>query len=130
MNHQQLLLKAQQARKNAYSPCSHFNVGAALKTRSGKVYTGCNVELPTVLFTICGERVALVKALSDGEREFDTMVIASSSGELTPPCGFCRQMMWELMPDAQVVIGNDAGEIKVYQMSELLPFAFNKDFIK
>ena len=130
MDHQQLIAHAQAARNNAYAPCSNFKVGAALKTKSGKVYTGCNVELPTVLFTICGERVALVKALSDGEREFDAMAIASSSGDLTPPCGFCRQMMWELMPNAKVLIGNDAGEIKVYQMTELLPFAFNKDFIK
>jgi cytidine deaminase len=126
MTNIELLEIAKNAREKAYVPYSHFQVGAALLTRSGKVYTGCNVENVSYGATNCAERTAIFKAVSEGERQFDKIAIVSSSGEFTFPCGICRQVIAEFMKDGEIIVGNDQGEIKTLQLKEVLPFAFTE----
>ena len=108
----------------SYAPFSKFRVGAALLTKEGKLYTGCNVENSSYGGTICAERTAFVKAVSEGDTEFEKIAIASSGGEAWP-CGICRQFMKEFCDDDFVVItGNDADSIRTYTLAELLPEGF------
>lgn len=108
----------------SYAPFSKFRVGAALLTKEGKLYTGCNVENSSYGGTICAERTAFVKAVSEGELQFEKIAIASSGGEAWP-CGICRQFMKEFCDDDFVVItGNDADSIRTYTLAELLPEGF------
>ena len=108
----------------SYAPFSKFRVGAALLTKEGKLYTGCNVENSSYGGTICAERTAFVKAVSEGDTEFERIAIASSGGEAWP-CGICRQFMKESCDDDFVVItGNDADSIRTYTLAELLPEGF------
>lgn len=125
MNYDSLVSKAKEAMKNAYTKYSGFNVGAALLTKSGKVYTGCNIENSSYGATICAERVAFVKAISDGEREFEAIAIVSSGGDYTYPCGICRQFMSEWGTDLKLIFDNGS-ETKVYTLEQLLPEAFIK----
>ena len=120
---QKLTAKALEARKNAYVPYSHYQVGAALLTRSGKIYTGCNIENAAYPVTICGERTAMFKAVSEGDRDFDTIVIATRDGG--SPCGACRQVMAEFALDMDVICVDETGK-PVIEMTvrELLPGAF------
>ncbi|MBR5516559.1 MAG: cytidine deaminase [Firmicutes bacterium] len=108
----------------SYAPFSKFNVGAALLTKDGKVYTGVNVENSSYGGTICAERTAFVKAISEGDREFSKVAIASSGGEAWP-CGICRQFMREFCDDDFVIItGNDVETIRTYTLKEMLPEGF------
>jgi cytidine deaminase len=126
---------AQQARERAFAPFSRFKVGAALRTRTGEVVTGCNVESASYGLTMCAERVAIFKAVSEGFREFDSIAVVSDSPRLTAPCGACRQVMWELCGDVWVHIvdlhggprrgGGLRGGTKTMRMSELLPMPFD-----
>ncbi len=118
-----LIEKAKDAMKNAYVKYSNFRVGAALITKSGKVFTGCNVENSSYGATICAERVAFTKAISEGEREFEAIAIVGSSGDFTYPCGICRQFMSEFGLDLKLIFENGR-EIKTYTLGELLPEAF------
>ena len=119
---------AKKARLNAHSPYGHFQVGAALRTKSGKVYTGCNVENHGIQ-GICAERTAFVKAISEGEREFESIaVVGAPIGEdvkdICLPCGYCRQFMSEFVDEDFKIYSLDHGEIKEYTIAELLPYGF------
>lgn len=120
-----LILEAKKAMEFAYAPYSKFKVGAAIATKSGKIYTGCNVENASFGATICAERTAAVKAVSAGSIDFEKIVIVSSAGEFTPPCGICRQFLSEFNPELVVILENKLGKIKEYKLSELLPDSFN-----
>lgn len=127
----QLLLEtAKNARLQSIAPFSNFLVGAAVKTGEGKVYTGCNVESASYGLTVCAERVAIWKALSEGERDFSELAIVADTGSLTPPCGTCRQIIWEFAKNATIVLGNLRGETQIVSIKELLPRAFDARFLK
>ncbi len=120
---QSLLQQAIDVSRHAYIPYSHYPVGAALRARDGSVYTGCNVENAAYPATICAERAALVKAVSEGRREFDLIVVVTRNGG--SPCGTCRQMLYEFAPALRVVIADLAGRIHADQpLNELLPLGF------
>lgn len=123
MNNEVLIQKAKEAMEYAYACYSNFKVGAALLTKSGKVYNGCNIENASFGATICAERVAYSKAISEGEKQFEKIAIVSSRGVFTYPCGICRQFMSEFGTDIEIVVENGS-EIKVCTLHELLPNAF------
>jgi cytidine deaminase len=120
-----LVQAARAAREHAHAPYSRFRVGAAVRAKSGSVFTGCNIENASYGLTVCAERVALFKALSEGERGFDAVAVVTDSDTLTPPCGACRQVLWEFCGDAEVVLANFAGRIEVHRMSALFPCPFD-----
>jgi cytidine deaminase len=122
---QRLLDAARSARQNAHAPFSRFQVGAALETADGQVITGCNVENATYGLTVCAERVAVFKAISEGHRKFIRVAVVADTQELTPPCGACRQILWEFGGDLEVILGNLEGEKARYQLQDLLPHPFD-----
>lgn len=130
MENTALLTIAKKAMQNAYAPYSHFQVGAALLAEDGRVFYGCNVENATYGATICAERTAIVKAISEGARQFTKIAIVSSGEELTPPCGICRQVLLEFMPEGTVVLQSKDGAIQEIALKALLPFGFCADDIK
>ncbi|HEY2932040.1 MAG TPA: cytidine deaminase [Acidobacteriota bacterium] len=117
---------ALKARDNAHAPYSNFRVGAALLDESGEIITGCNVENATYGLTVCAERVAIFKAISEGRRNFKAIAVAADSRILTPPCGACRQIIWEFCGDIPVHLVNVQGEEKEYQMKDLFPAPFDE----
>lgn len=125
MENKELILKAYEAMKNAYAPYSNFKVGTALLA-DNKVFTGCNIENSSYGATICAERVAISKAISEGAKELTKIVIVSSSNDFTTPCGICRQVLAEFMPEGKVVLTNDK-EVKELNVKELLPNSFKLD---
>jgi cytidine deaminase len=125
INNDALLEAARAVRENAVATFSKFRVGAALRAKSGKVYTGCNVENASYGLTICAERAAIFKALSEGERGFDAIAVVTDAEKLTPPCGACRQIIWEFCGDAEVILGNLKGKTEVHRMSALFPLPFD-----
>ena len=125
LSRQELIQQAEQAKKNAFAPISGFKVGAALVTSQGRCYLGCNIENISLSLSICAERVAFLKALSEGEREFTTLSLISDSDKIITPCGACRQLIWEFAPDLTLVMGNRHGEIQCITIGELLPQAFS-----
>ena len=131
MNHKELYSLAVSARKRAYAPPSHFTVGAALVTKEGKVYLGCNIENAAYGAVNCAERTAFFTAVCEGEREFSAIAIAGGRegevGEICAPCGICRQVMAEFCDkDFAVILGSSEG-VKVYSLDEILPLSFTKD---
>jgi cytidine deaminase len=126
---QELLEAAKAARMRSIAPFSNFLVGAAVKTDDGKVYIGCNVESASYGLTVCAERVAIWKALSEGERHFTELAIVADTDTLTPPCGTCRQIIWEFAKNATIVLGNLHGESEIVSIRELLPRAFDARFL-
>ncbi|MBR5467693.1 MAG: cytidine deaminase [Firmicutes bacterium] len=124
MTNEELVKMAEEAMENAYSPYSKFKVGAALAADDGSVYTGCNIENSSFGATICAERTAIVKAVSEGKRKFEKIAIVSSSGDTTYPCGICRQVMSEFMIDAEVVFKDKNGNIIVEKVKDLIPKSF------
>ena len=126
----ELIKAAKNVRELAYTPYSNFKVGAAVRTKDGKIYTGCNVESASYGLTVCAERVAIWKAVSEGEKEFTEIAIVADTHELTPPCGVCRQIIWEFCGDIPVIFANLKGNTETVQMSELLPRAFDTKFLK
>ncbi len=114
----------------AYAPYSKFKVGAAVMTKSGKIYTGCNIESASYGLTVCAERVAIWKAVSEGESEFTNVAVVADTEELTPPCGVCRQIIWEFCGDVPVTFANLKSNVETVQMKELLPRAFDTKFLK
>jgi cytidine deaminase len=121
-----LLELARAAREHAHAPFSKFKVGAALETADGQVVTGCNVENATYGLTICAERVAVFKAISEGHRHFKRIALVADTEDPTPPCGACRQILWEMGGDLEVILGNLVAEKGVYQLAELLPLPFDR----
>ena len=126
---QKLVETAKEARLQSIAPFSSFLVGAAVKTKDGKVYVGCNIESASYGLTVCAERVAIWKALSEGERHFVELAIVADTGTLTPPCGTCRQIIWEFAKDATIMLGNLQGETQIVAIRELLPRAFDARFL-
>ena len=124
-----LIAAARTARESAHAPYSNFRVGAALRASSGRIYTGCNVENATYGLTVCAERVAIFKAISEGERGFDAIAVVTQTDVLTPPCGACRQIIWEFCGDVPVVLGNLKGQMEVHRMSALFPRPFDSSFL-
>lgn len=120
-----LIGAARDARQHAVAGFSHFKVGAALETAEGHVVTGCNVENATYGLTICAERVAMFKALSDGHRAFRRIAIAADTADPTPPCGACRQILWEFGGDLDVILANLTRQTARMRLSELLPLPFD-----
>jgi cytidine deaminase len=122
MTPEELIDLAKQVRKNAYTPYSHYKVGAALLGKSGKVYTGCNVENASYGHTVCAERTAVLKAVSEGEREFEAVAVVTQNGG--SPCGACRQVLSEFSPELIVYIADKDGEYRTTTLKELLPDSF------
>ena len=129
-NFQSLIEAAQNARLQAVAPFSGFPVGAAVRSESGKIYTSCNIESASYGLTVCAERVAIWKALSEGERHFTELAVVADTETLTPPCGTCRQIIWEFARGATIVFANLKGESETFQMAELLPRAFDARFLR
>ena len=121
-----LVAAARAAREKAVAPYSNFKVGAALLTAGGRVYGGCNVENASYGLTVCAERVALLKALSEGEREFTAIVVVADTETPTPPCGPCRQLLWEYCGDIPVTLANLTRVTGQHRLGELLPHAFDR----
>jgi cytidine deaminase len=120
-----LISRAIKARERALAPYSHFKVGAAIRTKDGKVYDGCNIENASYGLTVCAERLALLKALSEGEREFTEIAVVTDAKSLTPPCGPCRQLIWEYCGDIAIDLHSTRGLDQRYQLSELFPHPFD-----
>ena len=141
MDEQTLLEMAYQARKYAYTPYSHFQVGAALLTKSGKVYTGCNIENASFGATNCAERTAFFKAVSEGEKSFSMIAVVGGkegepnrerSGQPCPPCGICRQVMMEFCnpQEFRLLLADGEGGWKSYTLNEILPLGFGPDHLE
>jgi cytidine deaminase len=120
-----LIDAARAARLNAHAEFSHFKVGAALECANGTIVTGCNVENATYGLTMCAERVAMFKAISEGHREFRRVAVVADTAAPTPPCGACRQILWEFGGDLEVVLANLTRETGRYRLSDLLPLPFD-----
>ena len=129
MTDRQLINLAEQASRNAYVPYSHFAVGAALECRDGTVFTGCNIENAAYGLTICAERTAIFKAISEGHRDLKRIVIAGKSEDYCVPCGSCRQVMQEFAPQMEVICLNGKGEAKHFALKELLPYGFDETWL-
>ncbi len=126
---EELIQKAKEAMKNAYAPYSQFHVGAALLTKSGKIYVGANVENASYGLTNCAERTAIFSAVANGERDFDTLVVIADTEKPVAPCGACRQVMAEF-GNFKVILANLKGEVFETTVDELLPYAFDKEDLK
>jgi cytidine deaminase len=120
-----LVAAARRARENAAAAFSHFKVGAALESVDGTVFTGCNVENATYGLTICAERVAMFKALSEGHRAFTRIAIVADTEAPTPPCGACRQILWEFGGNLEILLANLIEEKGRYRLENLLPLPFD-----
>jgi len=126
---QKLIEAARAARENAHAPFSNFRVGAALRTKSGKIFQGCNIENATLGLTVCAERVAIFKAISEGERDFAAIAVVCDTEKLTPPCGPCRQIIWEFCGDIPVTLANLRGKVEHETSGSLLPRPFDHSFL-
>src|SRR5215510_6909388 len=125
-----LIQLAKTARQHAHAPYSTFYVGAALLASDGRVFTGCNVENSTYGLSMCAERVAIFKAISEGEREILKVAVVTAHDEIAPPCGCCRQLIWEFSGDTtEVILANLSGDVRRYRIQELLPEAFDARYL-
>ena len=122
---QKLVKAARLARRQARAPYSKFRVGAALLGKSGRVYSGCNIESSSYSLTICAERTALFKAISEGEKKFKAIAIIADDKDFTPPCGACRQVLFDLAGNIDIIMVNSRGRTTIVKLDELLPFAFD-----
>ena len=120
-----LIKAARLARRQARAPYSKFRVGAALLGKSGRVYSGCNIESSSYSLTICAERTALFKAISEGEKKFKAIAIVADDKDFTPPCGACRQVLFDLAGNIDIIMVNSGGRTAITKLDELLPFAFD-----
>ncbi|HCX04285.1 MAG TPA: cytidine deaminase [Clostridiales bacterium] len=127
--YKELIAKAIEAREKAYVPYSNFLVGAAVKTKEGKIFTGCNIESASFTPTICAERTALSKAISEGHKEIEAIAVVGSFEEYTFPCGVCRQFIVEFGKDIKIIVAKNTDEYKIYQISDLLPHSFGPEDI-
>lgn len=120
-----LFVAATAVRNKAHAPFSGFRVGAAIQSLEGMIFTGCNVESASYGLTICAERVAIAKAISEGVRKFSRIAIVADTQELTPPCGACRQVLWELCGNIEVYMVNLQKQMVCYMLEDLIPLAFD-----
>ena len=120
-----LIDAARRARRHAHARFSGFKVGAALEAQDGTIITGCNIENATYGLTLCAERVAMFKALSEGHREFVAVAVVADTNEPTPPCGACRQILWEFAADLEVILANLTEAKGTYRLKDLLPLPFD-----
>src|SRR5258708_20957495 len=120
-----LITAATKGPENAHDKFSNFKVGAAVLCPSAKSFAGCNIENATYGLTLCAERVAIFKAISEGERRFDSIAVVTDTETLTPPCGACRQIIWEFCHDIPVVLANLKGKVEILRMSQLFPKPFD-----
>lgn len=127
MTDRELVREAIEAKKNAYVPYSNFPVGAALLTKEGKVYRGCNIECASYGGTNCAERTAIFKAVSEGDRNIEAIAVVSDLDDYTYPCGICRQVIVEYGRDIKLIIGKSEEEFKVYTINDLLPNSFTPE---
>ena len=125
MSEDAVVVAAIAARQHAHAPFSGFRVGAAIEDSSGRIHTGCNIENATYGLTLCAERVAVFKALSEGVHEFRSMAVVADTETLTPPCGACRQILWEFCGDIEIVLANPRGQRESLRLKDLLPRAFD-----
>lgn len=123
--YRELIEAAQKAKLNAYAPYSKFRVGAAILTSKGQIFTGCNIEISSFSLTICAERVAIFKAISQGATKFKAIAIVSDDYNITPPCGACRQVIFELAGNIDFIMTNAKRRSKIMKINSLLPFAFS-----
>lgn len=126
----ELVAAATRVRENAYAPFSEFKVGSALETDDGQIIVGSNVESASYGLTVCAERVAVWNAISQGKRKIVKIAVVADTEALTPPCGVCRQIIWEFGGDIPVVLANLHGKTETVQMKDLLPRAFDTKFLK
>jgi cytidine deaminase len=124
-----LVEAARRARERAHAPFSRFKVGAAVEDEDGRVFTGCNVENATYGLTICAERVAVFKAISEGASKLRRVAVVADTTVLTPPCGACRQILWEFCGDAEIVMANLKGEVETVSLREIFPRPFDASFL-
>src|ERR1700704_5695442 len=124
-----LVEAALQVRENAHAPFSKFKVGAAVQDDSGRIFTGCNVENATYGLTVCAERVAIFKAISEGARKFTRVAVVADTDTLTPPCGACRQILWEFCGDVELVMANLQGKTESLRLKNLFPRPFDASFL-
>jgi len=127
--HDPLLSAALAARENAVATFSKFQVGAALEDASGRIHTGCNIENASYSLTVCAERVAVFKAVSEGVRQFRRIAISADTDNLTPPCGACRQILWEFCGDIEITLINPRGKTETWQLKDLFPKPFDVSFL-
>ena len=123
------LKSATAARENAHAPFSNFRVGAAVEDEDGRIFTGCNIENSTFGLTICAERVAVFKAISEGAAKIVRIVVVADTNILTPPCGACRQILWEFCGDAELTLANLAGRQETMSLKEIFPRPFDASFL-
>ncbi len=125
----ELIAKAVEAQENSFSPYSNFRVGAALQADDGNIYTGCNIECSSYGLTICAERVALYKAISEGNRSFRRIVVITDSEDFCPPCGACRQVLWDFTKSLEIILVNKSLKQKTHKIRDLFPEAFDSEFL-
>lgn len=130
MSASNLIAAARKARRHAQAPFSNFRVGAALEAADGTIIAGCNIENATYGLTICAERVAMFKALSEGYRRFTRIAVVADTDAPTPPCGACRQILWEYGGDLEVILANTRREAGRHRLSDLLPLPFDARLLK
>ncbi len=129
MDRENLIEKALEAKKNAYVPYSNFHVGAAIVMEDGSIYSGCNIENASYTPSICAERTAIFKAVSEGKKEIKKIAIVGD-GDMTYPCGVCRQVIREFGRDAEIIVANSKEDYKVYTLEDLLPHSFGPEDLK
>jgi cytidine deaminase len=124
-----LLEAARNVRERAHAPFSKFQVGAAIQDEAGRIFTGCNVENSTYGLTICAERVAIFKAISEGAGAITRVAVVADTPVLTPPCGACRQLLWEFAPKAELILANLAGAVESMTIKQIFPRPFDASFL-
>jgi len=124
-----LIKAALAARLNAHAPYSKFLVGAAIEADDGRIFSGCNVETATYGLTVCAERVAVFKAISEGARKFKAIAVAADTAKLTPPCGACRQILWEFLGDVPLTLVNLEGKVEHLRLADIFPRPFDASFL-
>jgi cytidine deaminase len=124
-----LIEAALRVRENAHAPFSHFRVGAAVESEAGRIFTGCNVENATYGLTVCAERIAIFKAISEGAKKFTRVAVVADTDVLTPPCGACRQILWEFCGDIDLTLSNLHGKTETLHLKDLLPRPFDASFL-
>jgi cytidine deaminase len=124
-----LIDAARRVRENAHAPFSKFKVGAAVEDGSGRIHSGCNVENATYGLSVCAERIAIFKAISEGAERFMRVAVVADTDRLTPPCGACRQILWEFCGDIEIVLANLRGESETFRLGDLFPRPFDASFL-